>query len=258
MLQLSRQAEKDSEGLSDCWKKISVNGGAAENYEKLWRKSTQSRRLEQEVQAQLQLDLDEALEDINRLKSEAHDTSMEDMYAGATPITQLQTGHASPGLLLSDIKAAGPKSDAPPSSAAAAAAAPPPPAFSAVAAASAPPATSAEQPAASAPPGTEIKEELLAQYKAIGQTVMTDYSYQGERLDVSDLITTMQDIYTAFRNEINEWNSKQKPDLDLHQFTQALQLMDIVGRDHMRIYISYYGTHGGPGRCGRCGDTPGV
>ena len=257
VLQLSRQSEKDSEGLADCWKKISVNGGAAQNYEKLWRKSTQSRKQEQEVQAQLQLDLDEALEDINRLKSEAHDTSIDDMYAGATPITQLQTGHASPGLLLSDIKAAGSKSDAPPSSATAAAAAPPPPSFSAVAAASAPPATSAEQPAASAPPGTEIKEELLAQYKAIGQTVMTDYSYKGERLDVSDLITTMQDIYTAFRNEINEWNSKQKPDLDLHQFTQALQLMDIVGREHMRIYVSYYGTHGGAGRCGRCGDTPG-
>ena len=33
--------------------------------------------------------------------------------------------------------------------------------------------------------------------------------------------------------------------------------MDRVDRDHMRRYISFYGTQGGAGRCGRCGVTPG-
>ena len=63
---------------------------------------------------------------------------------------------------------------------------------------------------------------------------MTDYSYRGERLELAALIQCMQDVYVEFRSEITEWKSKQKPDLDLQQFTEALQLMDIVGRDHMR------------------------
>ena len=102
-----------------------------------------------------------------------------------------------------------------------------------------------------------MKEELLAHYRNLGQRVMTDYSFQGERLDLEGLIQCMQDIYIAFRSEITEWRSKQKPDLDLQQFTEALQLLDIVGRDHMRRYISFYDTKGGAGRCGRCGSSPG-
>ena len=104
MLTLSRQDESDAEGLSDCRKKICVKGGAAENYAKLWRKGTQSRKLEQAVAAQLQLELDMALETIDRLQSEAHNTGMEDIYAGATPIDRQRAGLGSPlnspGLLL--------------------------------------------------------------------------------------------------------------------------------------------------------------
>ena len=33
VLQLSKQAKEDANGLSDCWKKICVKGGAADNYE---------------------------------------------------------------------------------------------------------------------------------------------------------------------------------------------------------------------------------
>ena len=55
-----------------------------------------------------------------------------------------------------------------------------------------------------------------------GQRVMTDYSYQGERLDSVGLVHSMQDIHTAFRSEITEWRSKQKPDLELQQLIEAL------------------------------------
>ena len=226
-------------------------GGAADNYESLWRRGTKSRKLEQAATAQLQLELTEALETINRLQSEAHDTSMEDIYAGSTPIGQQQQDldSASPGLLLSDIK-----SDAQ--------AIPAAPSYSYKAAASAPPvapvpAVPAPQGSSEGSAGAEIKEALLAQYKELGQVVMTDYSYRGERLELAGLIQCMQDIYVEFRSEITEWKSKQKPDLELQQFTEALQLLDIVGRDHMRRYISFYDTQGGPGRCGRCGISPG-
>jgi hypothetical protein len=66
----------------------------------------------------------------------------------------------------------------------------------------------------------------------------------------------MHDIYIDFRSEITEWRSKQKPVLELQQFIEALQLLDIVGKDHMRRYISFYNTKGGPGRCGRCDSLP--
>ena len=128
-------------------------------------------------------------------------------------------------------------------------------ATSALVASSAPP--NAPQGSSEGSAGVELKEELLEQYKALGQRVMTDYSYQGDRLDLLGLIKAMQYIYTSFRSEITDWNSKQKPDLDLLQFTQALQLLDIVGRDHMRRYISYYDTRGGEARCGRRGACPG-
>ena len=49
----------------------------------------------------------------------------------------------------------------------------------------------------------------------------------------------MQDIYVDFRSEITEWRSKRTPGLELQQFTEALELLDIVGRDHMRRYISF-------------------
>ena len=53
-----------------------------------------------------------------------------------------------------------------------------------------------------------IKEELLAHYRDLGPRVMTDYSYQGERLDLpmDGLMhrQAMQDIYTAFGSKITE------------------------------------------------------
>jgi hypothetical protein len=248
---LTKQAEKDADGLADCWKKICVKGGAAETYEGLWRRGTKSRKLEQDAAAQVQLELTEALETINRLQPEAHDTSMEDIYAGATPVGQQQQdlGSASPGLLLSDIKSNAQSMPAAPSySAKAAAPVPPAPA--------APPAPP-PQGSSEGPAGVEIKEALLAQYRELGQVVLTDYSFKGESLDLAELIQCMQDIYNDFRSEVIEWRSKQKPDLELQQFTEALELLDIVGRYHMRRYISIYNTKGGPGRCGRCGSSPG-
>ena len=54
----------------------------------------------------------------------------------------------------------------------------------------------------------ERKEELLAHYRDLGPRVMTDYSYQGERLDLpmDGLMhrQAMQDIYTAFGSKITE------------------------------------------------------
>ena len=103
----------------------------------------------------------------------------------------------------------------------------------------------------------ELKEALLAQYKELEQRVLTDYSFQGERLDLPGLMQCMQDICTAFGSEITEWSSKQQPDLELEQFIEALQFLDRVGKDHMRTYISFYDTNGGAGRCGRYSVTPG-
>ena len=172
---LTRQAEADADGLSDCWKKICVKGGAADNYEKLWRKGTQSRKLEQASHAQLQLELDLALETINRLQSEAHDTSMEDIHAGATPIGQLQPGLASPspGLLLSDIKSDDQATPAAPSYSAKAAASAPVPSYSSKAAVPAVPSAPVSQGSSEGSAGAEVKEELLAQYRELGQRVMT-------------------------------------------------------------------------------------
>ena len=157
VLILSRQAETDTEGLPDCWKKVCVKGGAAENCEKLWwrRRSIQSRKLEQAAQTQLQQELDVAMGAINRLQSEAHGTSMGDIYAGATPVGPLQPGlgSPSPGLLLSDIKS---DDQAMPDA----------PSYSAVAAASALPAdpapVNAPQGSSEGSAGVELKEELLA------------------------------------------------------------------------------------------------
>ena len=95
---LAKQAEKDADGLADCWKKICVKGGAAENYEGLWRRGTKSRKLEQDAAAQVQLELTEALGTINRLQSEAHDTSMED-----TILEQHQSANSSKILVLLDF-----------------------------------------------------------------------------------------------------------------------------------------------------------
>ena len=229
-----------------------MKGVAAENYEKLWRKGTQSRKLEQAAAAQLQLELDMALETINRLQSKAHDTSMKDIYAGATLIDRQQPGLCSPSprLLLSDIKSDDQAMPAAPSYSAKAAASSSPPASTA----SPPP---APQGSSEGSAGAELKEALLAQYRELGQVVMTDYNFHGERLDLPGLIQCMQDIFVDFRSEITEWRSKQKPDLELQKFTEALQLLDIVGRDHMRRYISFYNTKGGAGRCGRCDSSPG-
>ena len=177
--------------------------------------------------AQLQLELDLALETINRLQSEAHDTSMEDIYAGATPIDQQQPslGSTSPGLILSDIKSDDQAMPVAPSYSAKAATSAPPPAPAA------PPAP-APQGSSEGSAGAELKEALLAQYRELGQVVMTDYSFQEERIDLPGLIQCMQDIHVTFRSEVTEWRSKQKPDLELQQFIEALQLLDIVGRDH--------------------------
>ena len=89
VLTITRQAEADAEGVSDCWKKPYVKGGTAENYEKRRRKSTLSRKVEQAAQTHLQQELDIALETVNRLKSEARDTSLEDIYTATPPIGQL-------------------------------------------------------------------------------------------------------------------------------------------------------------------------
>lgn len=156
-----------------------MKGGAAENYERLWRKGTKSRKLEQDAAAQVQLELTEALETINRLQSEAHDTSMEDIYAGATPVGQQQQDLGSPGLLLFDIKSNAQSMPVAPSySARATASAPPAPA-----APPAPPPQGSSEGSA----GAEIKEAWLAHYRELGQVVLTDYSFKGERLDLAGL-----------------------------------------------------------------------
>ena len=121
------------------------------------------------------------LEDIKRLQTEAHETSMEDIYT-STPVQQ-QPGRSSPGLTFSDIKAEDQSMPVAPS-------------YSAVAAAQAPVASSAPPNAAhqGSSEGSAVvalKEELLAQYRDLGQRVMTEYSYQGERLDLAGLIQAM-------------------------------------------------------------------
>ena len=83
------------------------------------------------------------------------------------------------------------------------------------------------------------------------------YYYKGVKLELSILILTMQELHTTFRQEITEFSSHQKDTLELEQFTEGLQLMDRVGRDYMRRFMSYAGMPYGESRCGRCGHVPG-
>ena len=94
-------------------------------------------------------------------------------------------------------------------------------------------------------------------YLDAGQLATTPYYYKGIKLEPSVLIITMQDLHTAFRQEIQEFTSHQKDTLELAQFTEGLQLMDRVGRDYMRRFMSYGGMSYGESTCSRCGHEPG-
>ena len=98
-------------------------------------------------------------------------------------------------------------------------------------------APTAAPPADSA--GIYEKEEMIQAYRDTGQVVMTPYFYKGEKLELSALMTTMQELYTAFRQEITEFKTHQKDEMELAQFTEGLQLMNRVGRDYMRRFMSY-------------------
>ena len=49
----------------------------------------------------------------------------------------------------------------------------------------------------------------------------------------------------------------EKDEMDLAQFTEGLQLMDRVGRDYMRRFMSYGDMAYGESKCSRCGYEPG-
>jgi len=63
------------------------------------------------------------------------------------------------------------------------------------------------------------------------------------------LLTTMQELHTAFRLEITQFRSRQKDDMDLAQFTEGLQLIGRVGRDYMRRFMAYGGMSYGESKC---------
>ena len=66
----------------------------------------------------------------------------------------------------------------------------------------------------------------------------------------------MQQLHTDVRAEINASKEDSARIPDLEQYAEGLQLLDRVGRDHMRKFISYFGIQGS--RCGRCGESPGT
>ena len=208
---------------------LRVDPGVAK-YEGMWKKCAESRKLEQQTLQNVMEQLEDANETINRLQSEAHDTSMEDVHM-LTPAGILPA-HNSPGLNLSHITS-------PP-----AAAAPPP----------------VDQPQApsAGTAGVEVKQEMLQLYLSAGQQVITPYYYKGEKLELAALIGLMQELHTAFRSEITEFSNQRKPTLELEQFVEGLQLMDRVGRDYMRRFISYAGMPHMESRCSRCGEAPGT
>ena len=105
--------------------------------------------------------------------------------------------------------------------------------------------------------GIEEKEEILQLYMTAGQECITPYYCKGVELELSSLIQTLQELHTARRAEVTEFNIKQKETLDLEQFTEGLQLMDRVGKDYMRRCIYCYDMSYGESRCGRCGHSPG-
>ena len=46
--------------------------------------------------------------------------------------------------------------------------------------------------------------------------------------------------------------------LSFHDHVEGLQLLDRIGRDYMRMFISYYGLPYPESNCGRCGEYPGT
>ena len=180
---LNATTEKDEAALKEGWVTVTKQTKTqtdADRYQQLWKKSTSSRKLEQDNTQAIMVELAAAQETIARLQSEAHDTSMElDDLNRRSPMEQSPL-NSSPAMAFSEIKQT--RTDTP-------AAAP------------------SEAPCSAGSADIYEKEEMIQMYTDTGQVVMTPYFYKGERLELSALLTTMQELHTAFRQEITEFKT---------------------------------------------------
>ena len=99
----------------------------------------------------------------------------------------------------------------------------------------------------------------MDKYRAAGGSVLTPYFYNGTQLELPALLLAMEDIQTRFRDHINAWTAGRiEGALSFHDHMEGLQLLDRIGRDYMRMFISYYGLPFPESNCGRCGAYPGT
>ena len=99
----------------------------------------------------------------------------------------------------------------------------------------------------------------MDKYRSAGGSVLTPYFYNGTQLELPALLLAMEDIHTRFRDHINAWTAGRiEGALSFHDHMEGLQLLDRIGRDYMRMFISYYGLPFPESNCGRCGAYPGT
>jgi hypothetical protein len=107
--------------------------------------------------------------------------------------------------------------------------------------------------------GEQMKRGMMDKYCSAGGSVLTPYFYNGSQLELPALLLAMEGIHTRFRDHINAWSDNRvEGALSFHDHVEGLQLLDRIGRDYMRMFISYYGLPYPESNCGRCGAYPGT
>lgn len=112
-------------------------------------------------------------------------------------------------------------------------------------------------------PGALVREkelqEVIGMYMDREESIITHYHYGGAQLELLALINRMDEIYAELRVAVDAYKAGDRQgSLEVSHLTEGLQLLDLVGRDHMRAFISYYGQEFSESRCGRCGEYPGT
>ena len=201
-------------------------------------KSQKSRQLEQELSTQLQEELAAAHESTVQLNSELHEFSMVDDRIGSPLSCALDSS-----MRFSDIKDKPTVPEAPEYQSADLDSPVPKP-------------TDHEKEHEL---GVRMEEGMPDKYRMVGGDVITPYFFNGTQLTLPALLKTMEVMQVKFRDHTNAWSDgKVQGKLSFDDHLEGLQLLDRIGRNHMRMFISYYGLPYPESNCGRCKAYPGT
>ena len=79
----------------------------------------------------------------------------------------------------------------------------------------------------------------MEKYRAVGGSILTPYICSGAHLELLALVQTLGDIQKRSRDHINAWKAGSiEGALSFHDHIERLQLLDKIGRDYMRMFIS--------------------